>query len=176
MNSDRYGEEERLNDTPIKNTLFLTVLTITAAIGGFLFGYDTGIIGGANLYIYDDLGYDTPLVLEAVVSLTVFGAIFGAICAGPLSDKKGRRPTIIAADCAFITGSVIMAASPSVWILMVGRFIIGLGVGSAAMVIPIYLAEAAPKELRGTIVSVNVLFITSGQLIAYCTCLALGDN
>ncbi|CAG9317949.1 unnamed protein product [Blepharisma stoltei] len=174
--SDGSGDNELLRENPPKNTTFLIILTITAAIGGFLFGYDTGIIGGANLYIYDDLGYKTPVVLETVVSLAVIGAMFGALAAGPLSDIKGRKPTIIAADCAFVTGSILMASAPNIWVLMLGRFIVGLGVGSAAMVVPIYLAESAPRELRGTIVSINVLFTTSGQLIAYCVCLSLEDH
>lgn len=161
---------------PCKNTSFLIILTLTAAIGGFLFGYDTGIIGGANLYIYDDLGYDTPLVEGTVVSLTVLGAIFGSIFSGPFSDQKGRKPTILMADVSFIIGAVIMGVSPNIWVLMLGRFVVGLGVGSAAMIVPVYLAESAPKDLRGTIVSINVLFVTLGQLIAYSVCLALGNR
>ena len=72
---------------------FLTKLTSIAAIGGFLFGYDTGVIGGANIFIEDDFGIGATL-LETIVSMAIVGAVIGSLIAGPFSDKLGRKPTI----------------------------------------------------------------------------------
>jgi MFS family permease len=126
-----------------QNTSFIFVFTCIAAIGGFLFGYDTGVIGGANVWI--DKEFDlTPLLLETVVSMAIAGAIVGSILAGIYSDRLGRKKTIIVADVFFMGGAVVMAIAPDVGILIVGRFIVGVGVGIAAMVVPMYLAEVSP--------------------------------
>ena len=161
---------------PVENKKLLVCLTFTAAIGGFLFGYDTGIIGGANLYIYSDLGHDSSVVEGAVTSLAVAGAVVGSVIGGPLSDSKGRKTCIIISDVLTVIGALLMGIAPSVWVLMVGRLVVGVGIGLAAMVVPVYLAETAPPKRRGAIVSTNVLMITGGQLISYLVCLALGEN
>ena len=77
------------------------------------------------------------------------GAFFGALIAGPLSDKIGRKPTIIISDVLFTFGALAMAFSVSISSLMIGRVIVGLGIGIASMVVPIYISEICPKELRG---------------------------
>mmetsp|Transcript_22643 Transcript_22643/g.40747 ORF Transcript_22643/g.40747 Transcript_22643/m.40747 type:complete len:462 (-) Transcript_22643:865-2250(-) len=158
-----------------RNLLFLVRLTATAAIGGLLFGYDTGVIGGANEFIKEDFGL-SPFVQEAVVSVAIAGAVFGSILGGVLADQTGRKPTILVSDFVFCLGALIMGFSPNVSCLILGRFVVGVGVGTAAMVVPIYLAEASPADLRGSVVSVNVLFIVSGQLISYLACIALAPH
>ena len=97
------------NDQSCHNIGFLIKLTIISAIGGFLFGYDTGIIGTANIYIYDDLGYHVTVVEESVVSIALLGAAFGSIAGGIWSDKYGRKATILISDVLFISGSISMA-------------------------------------------------------------------
>ncbi|MEE4248659.1 MAG: MFS transporter, partial [Kangiellaceae bacterium] len=92
-----------------------------AAIGGFLFGYDTGVIGGANQYIEDEMNLD-PLTEETVVSIAILGAVFGAIAAGPCSDHFGRKKTILLADVVFFLGAIFMGLAPSVELLIGGRF------------------------------------------------------
>lgn len=87
------------------------------------------------------------------------GAFFGSLLAGPLADKIGRKSVIIVADFLFTLGAAIMAISPTIPILMAGRIVVGLGVGIASMIVPIYLAEVSPKQLRGTVVAVNVLML-----------------
>mmetsp|Transcript_24934 Transcript_24934/g.4123 ORF Transcript_24934/g.4123 Transcript_24934/m.4123 type:complete len:168 (+) Transcript_24934:30-533(+) len=161
---------------PPENTAYLLIFTLTSAVGGFLFGYDTGVIGGANIYIYDDLGHDTSLIKETVVSITIGGAVIGSIISGKMADKLGRKKAIIIADITFAIGALIMALALDIPMLIVGRFIIGVGVGIASMVVPIFLSEAAPINKRGIIVNVNNIFITGGQFIAYLICLACGDN
>jgi SP family myo-inositol transporter-like MFS transporter 13 len=134
---------------------------MVSAIGGFLFGYDTGVIGGANQYIEDEMNLN-PLTEETVVSIAILGAVFGAIGAGPSSDHFGRKKTIMVADVVFFFGAVFMGIAPNVGVLIFGRFIVGLGVGIAAMVVPVYLAEASPPAMRGTLVATNNAFITGG--------------
>ena len=94
--------------------------------------------------------------------MAIVGAVCGSLIAGPSSDKLGRKPTIQIADICFTCGAVVMAFAPNVGVLIAGRFIVGLGVGIAAMIVPVFLAEAAPPHLRGRVVATNVLFITGG--------------
>jgi SP family myo-inositol transporter-like MFS transporter 13 len=150
---------------------FLMKLVVIASIGGFLFGYDTGIVAGAQLFFKNDFEI-SEIEKDLVVSL----AQLGALVAGPLSDKFGRKPIVILADLFFTLGSVLMYVAPSVPVLMSGRLVVGLGVGLASLVVPVYLAEISPVEVRGIVVAVDCLVITSGQFIASGVSLLLGEN
>mmetsp|Transcript_12118 Transcript_12118/g.15476 ORF Transcript_12118/g.15476 Transcript_12118/m.15476 type:complete len:93 (-) Transcript_12118:198-476(-) len=88
------------------------------------------------------------------------GAAVGALFSGSISDNYGRKPVIILADVLFTVGSVTMALSPTIFYLIFGRFILGLGVGVASQIVPLYLSEVAPTEVRGKMVASNVLVIT----------------
>ena len=136
------------------------------ALGGLLFGYDTGVISGALLFIPNDFKL-TPFLQGAIVAGLLLGAMVGGACAGRLSDQVGRRRLIIVAAVVFTAGSLLAAFAPTVWILIAARFIIGLAVGSAALVVPLYLSEIAPTEVRGAITSLNQLMIVSGILAAF---------
>ncbi|HEY2651859.1 MAG TPA: sugar porter family MFS transporter [Solirubrobacteraceae bacterium] len=136
------------------------------ALGGLLFGYDTGVISGALLFIPNDFKL-TPFLSGAIVAGLLLGAMVGAACAGRLSDRVGRRRLIIVAAVVFTAGSLLAAFAPTVWVLIAARFIIGLAVGSAALVVPLYLSEIAPTEVRGAITSLNQLMIVSGILAAF---------
>ncbi|MBV9050476.1 MAG: sugar porter family MFS transporter [Solirubrobacterales bacterium] len=136
------------------------------ALGGLLFGYDTGVISGALLFIPNTFKL-TPFVKGAVVAGLLLGAMIGAALAGRLSDRLGRRKLIIAAAVVFTGGALLAAFAPSVAVLITARFIIGLAVGTAALVVPLYLAEIAPTEIRGTIASLNQMMIVGGILVAY---------
>ncbi len=136
------------------------------ALGGLLFGYDTGVISGALLFIPNTFKL-TPFVKGAVVAGLLLGAMIGAALAGRLSDRLGRRKLIIAAAVVFTGGALLAAFAPSVAVLIAARFIIGLAVGTAALVVPLYLAEIAPTEIRGTIASLNQMMIVGGILVAY---------
>jgi MFS transporter, SP family, sugar:H+ symporter len=136
------------------------------ALGGLLFGYDTGVISGAILFIKED--FDLSAFMQgAVVASLLLGAMVGAAFAGPLSDRLGRRKLIIAAGVIFTVGSILAAVSPTVGVLLVARFVLGLAVGCAALVVPLYLSEIAPTEIRGAISSLNQLMIVGGILVAY---------
>jgi SP family sugar:H+ symporter-like MFS transporter len=136
------------------------------ALGGVLFGYDTGVISGALLFIPNDFKL-TPFLQGAIVASLLLGAMIGAACAGRLADRVGRRNLIIAAAVVFTGGALLAAFAPGVWVLIAARFIIGLAVGSAALVVPLYLAEIAPTEVRGAIASLNQLMIVCGILAAF---------
>jgi sugar porter (SP) family MFS transporter len=136
------------------------------ALGGLLFGYDTGVISGALLYIPDDFKL-TPFLQGAIVGALLIGAMFGAGFAGRLTDRLGRRRLIIGAGVIFTGGALLAALAPSVGVLIAARFILGLAVGSAALVVPLYLSEIAPTETRGAIASLNQLMIVAGILVAF---------
>ncbi|KAJ7947327.1 Inositol transporter like [Quillaja saponaria] len=144
-------------------------LAFSAGIGGLLFGYDTGVISGALLYIRDDFkSVDRKTVLqELIVSMAVAGAIVGAAIGGWMNDRFGRRSTILIADFLFFIGAVIMASAPNPTVLIVGRFFVGLGVGMASMTSPLYISEASPTKIRGALVSTNGFLITGGQFLSY---------
>jgi SP family myo-inositol transporter-like MFS transporter 13 len=93
-----------------------------------------------------------------------------------LSDRFGRKPIILFADVMFTLGSVMMYVAPTVNVLMAGRIVVGLGVGLASLIVPIYLSEVSPNEVRGTVIAVDLMIVTSGQFIASCISLALGSN
>lgn len=136
------------------------------ALGGLLFGYDTGVISGALLFIPKDFKL-SPFLQGAIVAALLLGAMIGAACAGRLSDRLGRRRLIMIAAVVFTGGALLAALAPTVWVLITARFIIGLAVGSAALVVPLYLAEIAPAKIRGAITSLNQLMIVGGILAAF---------
>ncbi|KAL4578370.1 hypothetical protein LXL04_014492 [Taraxacum kok-saghyz] len=144
-------------------------LTVIAGIGGLLFGYDTGVISGALLYIRDDFeAVDQSSVLqETIVSMALLGAIIGAATGGWINDAHGRKTATLIADVIFALGSFVMAGAPDPYVLIFGRLLVGLGVGIASVTAPMYIAEAAPSEIRGGLVSTNVLMITGGQFLSY---------
>ena len=136
------------------------------ALGGLLFGYDTGVISGAILFIKDDFGL-SPFMQGAVVAVLLLGAMVGAALAGPLSHRMGRRRLIIIAAVTFTVGALGAAAAPSAGVLIAARFVLGLAVGCAALVVPVYLSEIAPTEIRGAVASMNQMMIVIGILVAF---------
>ncbi|KAJ0972999.1 hypothetical protein J5N97_020958 [Dioscorea zingiberensis] len=152
-------------------------LTITAGIGGLLFGYDTGVISGALLYIKDDFEVvnQSSFLQETIVSMALVGAMIGAAGGGWVNDAYGRKRATILADVVFAVGSLVMCAAPDPYVLIFGRFLVGLGVGVASVTAPVYIAELSPSEIRGGLVSTNVLMITGGQFLSYLVNLAFTE-
>lgn len=130
------------------------VVYFFGALGGMLFGYDTCVISGAILFIVEDLAL-TPFLEGLVVSSLLLGAAVGAGSAGPPSDRLGRRNLILIAAAVFSIGAVGAALAPSVGVLVLFRVVLGLAVGAAALIVPLYLSEIAPTEIRGAISSLN---------------------
>ncbi|PIA53032.1 hypothetical protein AQUCO_01000715v1 [Aquilegia coerulea] len=154
---------------------YILRLTLSAGIGGLLFGYDTGVIAGALLYIRDEFSQvqkNTNLG-EAIVSTAIAGAIVGAAVGGWINDNFGRKKSILMADVLFFVGALVMAIAPGPWVIIIGRVFVGLGVGMASMTAPLYISEASPARIRGALVSFNGLLITGGQFIAYLINLVL---
>ncbi|KAF4379190.1 inositol transporter 4 [Cannabis sativa] len=150
-------------------TPYIMRLALSAGIGGLLFGYDTGVISGALLYIredFDEVDKKTWLQ-ETIVSMAVAGAIAGAAIGGWISDSFGRKKSIIGADIVFFAGAIVMAAAPAPWVIIIGRILVGLGVGMASMTSPLYISESSPAKIRGALVSTNALLITGGQFLSY---------
>jgi SP family myo-inositol transporter-like MFS transporter 13 len=114
------------------------------------------------LYFKDDWSDITTLQRELIVSLALLGAFFGALIAGPLSDKFGRRPILILADLLFALGAAIMAFAENIPTVMAGRVILGLAIGTSSMVEPVYLSEVSPVKVRGMIVAVYIVSVTTG--------------
>ncbi|KAL7315678.1 hypothetical protein PS15m_004864 [Mucor circinelloides] len=104
---------------------------------------------------------------EWIVGATTLGAIFGGFFAGLLSDRFGRKPLVLCAAAIFIVGSVLLTFAMSYAVLLSGRLVVGLGVGIASMIIPVYISEVAPKSFRGQLATLNTLVITFGQVMAY---------
>ena len=146
---------------------FVNIAATITATGGLLFGYDTGVISGALLFIKKDFAPLSPFVQGIIVSFLLVGAVVGALSGGPLSDRAGRRPTALLAAIIFGLGALTVALSPSVSVIIIGRFLLGLGVGLASMIVPLYIAEIAPADRRGGLVSLNQLMITIGILLSY---------
>ncbi|RZT86607.1 sugar porter (SP) family MFS transporter [Pseudonocardia sediminis] len=144
------------------------------ALGGILWGYDTGVISGALLYIPDDIPL-SPLVQGMVVSGLLVGAMLGAGLSGRLADTLGRRLLIFAGGIVFIVGTLGSALAVNAELLVGFRFVMGIGVGIISVVVPMYLSELAPKEIRGRLTSLMQLLVTVGIFLAYVTDFAFAD-
>jgi sugar porter (SP) family MFS transporter len=144
------------------------------ALGGLLFGYDTGVISGAILFIEKDLGL-TPFLNGLVVSSLLVGAMIGAAVCGPLSDGLGRRRLVLVAAVVFCVGAIGAALAPNAAVLILFRVVLGLAVGAASLIVPLYLSEMAPTEIRGGLSALNQLMIVTGILVAYIVNYALAN-
>ena len=161
-----------LTDGPHRKRLGL--ISVIACLGGLLFGYDTGVTNGAEGPMADEMGLSL-FQLGVAVSSLVFAAAVGALVFGPISDRFGRRTTIIV--LSFFFGTFLVVFSPhdgigvfsplGFGVLVAGRIMLGLAVGGASTIVPVYLAELSPYEIRGSITGRNELAIVSGQLAAF---------
>ena len=145
---------------------WLYFVAIVASLGGLLSGFDTGVISGALLFINQT--WDLSDYLQGfLVSSVLIGAVIGAGTNGILADIFGRKKIIIATAIIFIIGSILCALAPNVYILILSRILVGLAVGIVNFIVPLYLSEVAPKQLRGTLVSLYQWAITAGILFSY---------
>lgn len=154
---------------------FVYVAVGVAAIGGLLFGYDTGVISGAILFIKKQFSLSATME-EIVVSSVLAGAVLGAVLGGALSDRFGRRKMIILSGIIFTSSAIGTALAPTVSWLIVGRTVSGVAIGIASFISPMYIAELAPAKVRGALVAVNMLAITTGIVIAYLVDYALSGS
>ncbi len=146
-----------------------------AAIAGLLFGYDEGVIAVAS----PSLEHDFPMsAMEAgfMTAAVPLGALLGALLAGKLTERLGRRMVLMLAASLFTAGAIAAAMVGSVTMLMLARLVLGLAIGVAAVVAPLYIAESAPLRIRGALVSTYQLAITAGIVLSYVTGLIIGGT
>ncbi len=149
-----------------KTTKFVYMISVTAALAGLLFGIDTGVISGALPFIDKTFGISTQ-VSEYVVSAVLLGAFIGTLLGSYLSKRLGRKVVLFIAGIIFAIGSLLSASADSATMLIIYRIILGLSVGMAAFIAPIYLSEMAPRRFRGGIVSMYQVMVYLGILIAF---------
>ncbi|PPJ61052.1 hypothetical protein CBER1_01962 [Cercospora berteroae] len=159
---------------PVKVTLrtagpVIRFLTLSAGISGLLFGFDTGVISSTLVSIGTDLS-NRPLTTtdkSIVTAITSLFALLSAPSTGFFADRYGRKSVILVPAMLFAFGAVIQALATYVWIMAAGRALVGAAVGVASGAVPLYITELAPAELRGRLVTIQSLFITGGQVVAY---------
>ncbi len=156
------------------HTRRLGVIALVATFGGLLFGYDTGVINGALDPMSRELGMGNTIQGWVTGSLA-FAAALGAMVTGRISDAIGRRKTIIGLSILFIAGALACVFTPSIAVLLMGRTMLGLAVGGASAVVPVFLAELAPYEIRGSLSGRNELMVVGGQLAAFIVNAIIGN-
>jgi MFS transporter, SP family, major inositol transporter len=152
--------------TPGPHRKRIGLISIVACFGGLLFGYDTGVSSGAEGPMSEELGLSL-IQTGIVISSLVFAAAVGALLGGRISDAIGRRKTILILAVMFFFGVLLVVFAPGFPVVVTGRVVLGLAVGGASTVVPVYLAELAPFEIRGSITGRNEMAIVVGQFAAF---------
>jgi sugar porter (SP) family MFS transporter len=150
---------------PRVNRGFILRISSIAGLGGVLYGYDMGIIAAAAIFVKRTWALST-LMEELVVSIVLIGAMIGAIVGGAIADRIGRRATLVWAGGVFIAGSVLAPLSGSVFVLIVARAIIGIGIGFTSVTAPVYVSELAPPQSRGMLIGLYQFALTVGIALA----------
>lgn len=151
--------------------MFLFV-SFVAAIAGFLFGFDEGVISGASLYLRHEIPFDATG--EGIMTSAVpLGALMAAVVTGRITSRFGRKRVLVLAGLLFLFGAGLSAATPNLEILILARLILGWAIGIAAIVAPLYLSETAPTRVRGIMIATYQLMVTLGIVAAYMINLAL---
>jgi MFS transporter, SP family, galactose:H+ symporter len=145
---------------------FVYLATAVSALGGMLFGYDIGVISGAILFIKKAFSL-SPGLEEVVVSSVLLGSLAGAVIGGLLADRLGRRKLLIAGAIVFGLGAIGAALALGTAWLIIARIIAGAAIGVASFVAPLYISEIAPVAIRGKLVSINQVALTTGIVISY---------
>lgn len=143
-------------------------MTLVASLSGLLFGYDTGYVASVLVGVGTDLGH--PLStgeMEWISGGASGGALIGTAMAGIAVDMVGRKVSMVLCDLLFVAGALMQVMASSVRVMVLGRVVVGLGVGLGSLCAPLYIGELSPGKFRGSLVVVNCLAITGGQLLAY---------
>lgn len=148
-----------------KKNSYVYLISLVAAVGGFLFGYDISIISGAVIFMKDEFKL-TVSELGFVMSSAQIGCIFGALIGGMLSDFFGRKKTLFFSAILFGLSAIFTAIASNLFMFNTFRFMGGIGIGLASIVSPMYIAEVAPASIRGRLVTINQFAICIGLLSA----------
>ena len=159
----------------MKNSVYVAIMATVAAMGGLLFGFDTGVISGAIPFLQRDFGISDSQV-ELLTTMGLLGAVFGALVSGNITEKIGRRRVILSVAVIFSAGALWAGLAPDTAQLMAARFLLGIGIGTASFSVPLYIAEISPARNRGALVSLFQLMITLGILVSYLSDLGFADE
>jgi sugar porter (SP) family MFS transporter len=162
------GDSRKLSYQTASRSGSIYRIALTGAISGLLFGFDTAVINGALLSLRAHFAL-SEIQVEVAASSLLYGCLFGAMAAGSLSDRYGRRSILRVSGVLFLISAIFAAVPHTIVEFLIARFLGGLGIGLASTIAPLYLAEVSPREKRGSIVTLNQTAIVSGILVAYCT-------
>ncbi len=154
------------NNQVKQNKLLVIIIAAVAALGGLLFGFDTGVISGAIPFFQKAFNIGNDWV-EIITTSGLIGAVIGAMFSGRITDIIGRKKVILSAAVIFIIGALWSGAAPSAPMLTVARFFLGIAIGVSSFSVPLYIAEISPTRIRGTLVSLFQLLITIGIMVSY---------
>ncbi|KAJ4962685.1 hypothetical protein NE237_022624 [Protea cynaroides] len=145
------------------------LVAIAATIGNMLQGWDNATIAGAVLYIKKEFGLDSqPAVEGLIVAMSLIGATVITTCSGPVSDMLGRRPMLIMSSLLYFVSGLVMFWSPNVYILLLARLLDGFGIGLSVTLVPVYISETAPPEIRGMLNTLPQFLGSGGMFLSYC--------
>ncbi|KAH7040135.1 general substrate transporter [Microdochium trichocladiopsis] len=161
--------QRAVDERQIRGGWFVWVLTVSACVSGLLFGYDTGVISATLVSISTSLSHRalTSIDKSLITSSTALLGLVASPLSSILADRHGRKPVILLADVLFVLGALCQAVSATVGQMVLGRAVVGAAVGMSSFVTPLYISELAPARIRGRLVTLNVLCITLGQVVAY---------
>jgi len=145
---------------------FIVLTSITVAIGGFLFGYDTAVISGAILFVRSQF-HLSSVQTEVAVSIVLAGALVGTAVGGYLGDRFGRKPTLMMTALTYGVFALTTGLANGPLVFVLSRLFVGVAVGVSSMLAPLYIAELAPEDIRGALVTLNQIAISTGVVIAY---------
>ncbi|XP_010690557.2 monosaccharide-sensing protein 2 [Beta vulgaris subsp. vulgaris] len=145
------------------------LVAIAATVGNLLQGWDNATIAGAVLYIKKEFNLEGAPTMEGlIVAMSLIGATIITTCSGPVSDRFGRRPMMIISSICFFFSALIMLWSPNVYVLLLGRLLDGFGSGLAVTLVPLYISETAPTDIRGSLNTLPQFTGSGGMFVAYC--------
>ncbi|XP_062081518.1 monosaccharide-sensing protein 2-like [Humulus lupulus] len=145
------------------------LVAIAAAVGNLLQGWDNATIAGAVLYIKKDFNLESQPTLEGlIVATSLIGATLITTCSGAIADSLGRRPLLIISSMLYFVSGIVMLWSPNVYILLLARLLDGFGIGLAVTLVPVYISETAPPEIRGLLNTLPQFTGSGGMFLSYC--------
>jgi SP family galactose:H+ symporter-like MFS transporter len=159
---------------PARLSPIVYFIGLTAAMAGLLFGLDIGVISGAEGFIQKNFSI-TDKIIEIIISSILWGAVFGTLISGILSNQLGRRGAILISAVIFVLGSLACSFAPDPHILIAARFFLGIAIGVASFTAPLYLSEISPQRVRGSMISMYQLMITIGIVLAFLSNTWLGS-